>query len=65
MRIPRALLDIADMREGDQITISATEGQLVVRRARVIDIDAMIDAIHPDTLPDTSFDAPPIGRELL
>jgi antitoxin MazE len=64
IRLPRAALDAADLHEGDTVTVSAEAGNLVVRRETSIDIDALIDSITVETLPE-SFDFPPVGRELI
>jgi antitoxin MazE len=64
VRIPKAALDAANLREGDSVAVTTADGAIIVRRAPKIDIDAMIAAITPETLPDENFDPTPVGREL-
>ena len=65
VRLPKDTLDAASLREGDQVTVSAEHGNLVLRRADQFDVKALIGAISPLNLPDESFDFARVGRELL
>jgi len=65
IRLPKAVLDAANIHEGEPVTVTAQGDALIVRRAPRIDIEAMIASIAPETLPDESLDSAPIGRELL
>ena len=65
VRIPKASLDAAQLHEGDELTVNAERGRIVLRRSERIDVDRLIASITPETLPDESFDFRPVGRELL
>jgi antitoxin MazE len=65
VRIPKAALDSLALHEGDPVAITTLGHTLVIERAHRVDIQAMIEAITPETLPDRSFDDAPVGRELI
>jgi antitoxin MazE len=65
VRLPKALLESAGLHEGDEVVMSAEDGQIVLRPATTVDLDAMLSAITSENLPDASFDWAPVGRELL
>jgi antitoxin MazE len=65
IRIPKAALDSIDLGEGDPVAITTRGRSLVLERAHKVDLEAMIEAITPETRPDRSFDVAPVGRELI
>jgi antitoxin MazE len=65
LRLPKNALDVLGLHEGDPVTLEARDGRLIIEPAQRIDLDAMIAAITPETLPEENFDSAPVGRELL
>lgn len=66
LRIPKAAIEAAGLREGDQVTITEEAGVLHVARAGSVDIAALIAAIKPAMLhvDDAWLDEPATGREV-
>jgi len=50
LRLPKAALDAAGLREGDAVTISGDGGVLRIARSGGVDIHALIASITPETL---------------
>ena len=65
VRIPKAILDATELREGDEVRIGSEGGRIVIRPAVAVDLEAMLAGITRDNLPDKALDWAPAGRELL
>jgi antitoxin MazE len=66
LRIPKAAIEAAGLREGDQVTITEDSGMLHIARNGAVDVAALIAAITPETLhvDDAWLDEPATGREV-
>jgi antitoxin MazE len=66
LRLPKAALDAAGLREGDSVTISDDDGGLRIARSDRLDVHALIASITPETLhrDEEWIDAPRIDREV-
>lgn len=65
VRLPKAVLEATELREGDEVLIGSENGRIVIRPAVTIDLDAMLARITPENVPDEALDWVPVGRELL
>jgi antitoxin MazE len=65
LRIPKAAIDAAGLREGDLVEVVEQAGGLRIERVDDVDIAAMIAAITPENLnrDEAWIDAPSVGRE--
>ena len=66
LRLPKAALDAAGLREGDSVTISDEDGALRIARSDRLDVHALIASITPESLhrDEKWIDAPGIDREV-
>jgi antitoxin MazE len=66
LRLPKAALDAAGLREGDSVTITDEGGVLRIAAIGRVDVHALIASITPETLhrDEEWIDAPARDREL-
>jgi antitoxin MazE len=66
IRIPKGALQIAQLREGDAVEITASEAQIVIRKARNYQsLDALFAEYAGDYRPEELDAGDPVGREVL
>jgi antitoxin MazE len=67
IRLPRATLDAARLREGDAVAITTDDhGRIIVESDDRVDLEALVAAMRPETFHDDDpwLSAPPIGEEI-
>ena len=66
IRIPANILSAASMRIDQQVEIREEEGRIVIEpvSAPHFDLDALLERMTPDTLPDDVDFGPPVGKEI-
>jgi antitoxin MazE len=66
LRLPKAALDAAGLREGDPVTITDEDGVLRIAPIGRVDVHALIASITPETLhrDEEWVEAPARDREL-
>ncbi len=66
IRIPATVLSAASMRIDQHVEIREEEGRIVIEPVPVphYDLDALLDRMTPDTLPDEIDFGAPVGGEV-
>ena len=64
VRLPKPILELAGLVEGDRVDVLAEEDHLVIRRARVRLAD-LLAACNPENRPDPVDWGSDVGREVI
>lgn len=65
LRLPKALVDRLNLKEGDAVDLDVDDGRLLVSPAKPsYDLKELLAEITKDNQPE-SFDTSPVGQEIL
>ena len=66
IRLPKTLLDEAQLTSGDRVRVVVKSGMIVISRARPkYTLKELVDAITPENLHGEISTGPSVGREVL
>jgi antitoxin MazE len=65
LRLPKEALDRANLHDGDEVTIVADRGRLILEPKTRVNLDELIAQMSPETFHDDPFAAAPVvGAEI-
>ena len=63
VRLPKAAVESAGLREGDLVDVHEADGELRIARAERVDIESLIAALRPETFHELVDWGGPVGEE--
>jgi antitoxin MazE len=65
LRLPKEAIELANLHDGDEVTIIEDRGRLILDPQTRVNLDALIAQMSPETLHDDPFAAAPVvGAEI-
>ncbi len=64
VRIPKAVVESARLREGDPLTVESRNGAILIRPERRYSLDDLVSKITAKNRHEETDWAPPVGKEI-